>query len=239
MQALLEIDDGLLGWLSLLYLFRFRVLSDGLLRLSNVFRLAQISNDALSRVEIDSCFLFDAISGIHVLWELVSRNFREYIFDLDVFSNGLIDPLNGILDINEISNNNIWVLEGLDLIWDINPLILNRISPGLPPLVLSSTAPTATSAVIIITSSATASSSVSLISLIEIDPCCLHEKNIVLIFKLLPEVFFQASIEQARYIMVFVLIDFNDDVLYFLLQQLFDFISHLRVVALGRLYCHL
>ncbi len=107
MQALLEIDDGLLGWLSLPYLFRFRVLSDGLLRLSNIFRLAQISNDALSRVEIDPCFLFDAISGIHVLLELVSRNFREYILNLDVFSYRLIDPLYGILDIKEISNNNV------------------------------------------------------------------------------------------------------------------------------------
>ena len=108
-QTLLEIDDSLLGCLSLLYLFRFPfcVLFDGLLSLSNVFRLAQISNDALCRVEIDPCFLFDAISCTHVLLELVSRNSREYIFDLDVFGYGLIDPLNGILDINEISDNNI------------------------------------------------------------------------------------------------------------------------------------
>jgi hypothetical protein len=127
MQALLKNDDFLLDWLSFLYLFRFYlyVLVDGLFRLFNVFLLAQISNDALCREEIDSCFLFDAISFFQVLLELGSRNSRELIFDLDVFSYGLINSLKGILDVEEISDYNERVTEGLDLIWDVNPLILN------------------------------------------------------------------------------------------------------------------
>ena len=109
MQALLEIDGSLLYCLSLLNFFRLLLcdLSDGLLRLLNVVGLAQISNDTLSRVDMDSCFLSDAISAIQVLLELISRNLREYIFDLDVFCYGLIYSLNGILDVKKISDDNV------------------------------------------------------------------------------------------------------------------------------------
>ena len=107
MQALLENDGSLLYWLSLLNFFRLLLcdISDGLLRLLNVVGLAQISNDTLSRVDMDSCFLSDAISAFQVLLELIWRNSRKCIFDLDVFSNGLIYSLNGILDVEKISDD--------------------------------------------------------------------------------------------------------------------------------------
>jgi hypothetical protein len=54
---------------------------------------------------MDSCFLSDAISAFQVLLELIWRNSRKCIFDLDVFSNGLIYSLNGILDVEKISDD--------------------------------------------------------------------------------------------------------------------------------------
>ena len=61
MQALLEIDYNLLCWLFRLSSFVLCELFNGVLCLFNVFCLSQISNDSFCTVEIDSCFLFNAI----------------------------------------------------------------------------------------------------------------------------------------------------------------------------------
>ena len=98
-QSLLEVDDSPLSWLSLLLLCE---LLHCLLSLFNVIRLAQIINNSLSFVYEDSCLLLDSISGFGVLLKIFY--IRQSIFDLYVFSYGLINALTGILDVHEISN---------------------------------------------------------------------------------------------------------------------------------------
>lgn len=83
--------------------------------------------------------------------------------------------------------------------------------------------------------SLTATLSISGISLIIEDLCSLHDKYVVLFFKLLPEVLFEASIVHTWNIIILVFIDIYDDVLHLLREELFDLVGHLRVVALGRL----
>ena len=120
MQALLEIDYNLLCLLSLLLLCE---LFHCLLSLFNVFRFAQISNNSFSFVNIDSCFLLNAFLSFLVLFKIFLK--RKWLFNLDVLSHCLINSLNSILDVLMISNYNIRVLEGTDLIWNFNLLILN------------------------------------------------------------------------------------------------------------------
>ena len=88
-QALLEADQYLLDWRLILKVLRFLLndLFDDLLRLLNVVCLAQISDNAIIRIEIDLCLLFDAVLCTLVLFELVIRDFRERFLDLDVLSN--------------------------------------------------------------------------------------------------------------------------------------------------------
>ena len=109
MQALLEADQYLLDWRFILSILRFLLndLFHDLLRFLDVVYLAEISNDAIIRVEIDLCLLFDASFGILVLFELIIRNFGEWFLDLDVLSDGLVDSLNGILYVNRISDDHI------------------------------------------------------------------------------------------------------------------------------------
>ena len=67
MQALLEIDDSLLCWLSLLLLCEF---FHCLLSLFNVIRLAQISHNSVSVLNIDTCLLLNTVFGLVVLLKI-------------------------------------------------------------------------------------------------------------------------------------------------------------------------
>ena len=194
MQTLLEADQYLLDWRFILAVLRFLLndLFHDLLRFFDVVCLAQICDDTIIRVEIDLCLSFDATFGILVLFELIIRNFGERFLDLDVLSDGPVDPLNGILYVNGIPYDHIRVLEGLDLIRDLNPLILHiELSSTTPALVLRTSATSSSSL-------STAAISVPRIStLIQLDLNFLHEFHIVLIFELLLEVFFYSSIVDA------------------------------------------
>jgi hypothetical protein len=98
-EAPFEFDDRFLGGRC--------ELGDDRLSLLDVIRLSQISDHAILRNVIDCCFLINAISGLQVLFKYVISKSRECIIDLDVFSRRLFDSLNGILDIKEISYDNI------------------------------------------------------------------------------------------------------------------------------------
>jgi hypothetical protein len=70
-QALFEADQYLLDWRIILKVLGFLLndLFDDLLRLLNVVCLAQISDNAIIRIEIDFSLLFDAVLGPLVLFE--------------------------------------------------------------------------------------------------------------------------------------------------------------------------
>ena len=98
-EAPFEIDDRFLGGRC--------ELGDDRLSLLDIVRLSQISDSAILRNEIDCCFLINAISRLQVLFKYVISKSRECIIDLDVFSRRLFDSLNGILDVKEISDDNV------------------------------------------------------------------------------------------------------------------------------------
>jgi hypothetical protein len=146
-QALLETNQQLLDWRFILNVLRFLLndLFDDLLCFLDVVCLAQIGDDTIIRIKIDLCLCFDASFRILVLFELIIRNFGERFLDLYVLSDGPVDSLNGILDVNRISDDHIRVLDGFDLIWHLNPLILHReLSCATPALVLSASATSST-----------------------------------------------------------------------------------------------
>jgi hypothetical protein len=101
MQALLEINYFILCWLNLFVLCE---LFYGLLCLFNVLCLSHISYNSFYTVEIDFCFLLDANYVIQVRLEFFRIKSREHIFDLDVFSYGLLDSFNGFLIVEGISD---------------------------------------------------------------------------------------------------------------------------------------
>jgi LytS/YehU family sensor histidine kinase len=98
-EAPIEFNDRFFGG-------RWELLDDRL-SLFDVVRLSQISDSAILRNEIDSCFLMNAISGLQILLKYVFSKSRECIIDLYVFSRRLFDSLNGILDVKEISDDNV------------------------------------------------------------------------------------------------------------------------------------
>ena len=147
MQTLLEADQYLLDWRFILKALRF-LLNDlfyDLLCFLDIVCLAQIGDDTIIRIKIDLCLCFDASFRILVLFELIIRNFGERFLDLDILSDGPVDSLNGILYVIRISDDNIRVLDGLDLIWHLNPLILHcELSCATPALVLGTSAASST-----------------------------------------------------------------------------------------------